>query len=208
MERTLAASGAPPNPFGAGVPEASVLAEWSFADDGTADIAGDVDAAFGRGLVSDGRLVDPASAWALRHGVSDALRTYGAVLGHDISAPLGSLMPMRTAAIAAVRKVAPDAVVCDFGHAGDGGLHLNVLLPSEPVPPSPDLAAAIRSAVDDVVARHGGSYSAEHGLGPLNAARWLADTPRIEQRMVAALKDVVDPQRILGHPGHPYNLIR
>ena len=58
-----------------------------------------------------------------------------------------------------------------------------------------------------MVARFGGSYSAEHGLGPLNAARWLADTPPIEQRMIAALKYVVDPKRLLGHPGHPYNLL-
>ena len=72
---------------------------------------------------------------------------------------------------------------------------------------SPKLAAAIRAAVDDVVARYGGSYSAEHGLGPVNAARWLADTPPIEQRMIAALKSIVDPQRLLGHPGHPYNLL-
>jgi FAD/FMN-containing dehydrogenase len=114
---------------------------------------------------------------------------------------------MRGEAIAAVAAVAPDVVVCDFGHAGDGGLHLNVLVPTELGSPSADLSATIRSAVDAVVARHGGSYSAEHGLGPINATRWIADTPPFEQRMIAALKDVVDPTRILGHPGHPYNLI-
>jgi len=206
MVRTLAAPGAPANPFGDAVPEASILAEWTLpgVDAGVAD---DIEAAFASGLITDGRLVDASSAWALRHGVSDALRTDGVVLGHDISAPLGAVMSMRSDAIDAIGTVAPNAVVCDFGHVGDGGLHLNVLIPADSGPPSRELAAAIRRAVDDVVARHGGSYSAEHGLGPLNAERWLADTPPIEQRMIASLKSVLDPQRLLGHPGHPYNLL-
>lgn len=204
MERTLAAEGAPANPFGGAVPEASILAEWSLpANDPSA--AEDVEAAFANGLLTDGRLVDPSSAWALRHGVSDALRTYGVVVGHDISAPLDAVIAMRAEAIDAIGAIAPEAVVCDFGHVGDGGLHLNVLFPSEAGPPSAERSGSIRRAVDDVVAHHGGSYSAEHGLGPLNAERWLADTPPIEQRIIASLKSVVDPKRLLGHPGHPYN---
>jgi FAD/FMN-containing dehydrogenase len=207
MDRTLAAPGAPPNPFEPNAPAASVLVEWSFPGDAAGDLADDVHAMFSQGLVTDGRLVDGEAAWTLRHGVSDALRTFGVVLGHDISAPLGSLMAMRADAIAVIANVAPDVVVCDFGHAGDGGLHLNVLVPKELGPPSAELAGRIRAAIDEVVARYGGSYSAEHGLGPLNAERWLADTPTIEQRMIAALKDIVDPKRILGHPRHPYNLL-
>jgi len=207
MVRTLAAPGAPANPFGDAVPEASILAEWTLPGD-DAGVADDIAAAFASGLITDGRLVDAPSAWALRHRVSDALRTYGVVVGHDISAPLGAVMAMRAEAIDAIADIAPDAVVCDFGHVGDGGLHLNVLFPTSGGPPPPERAAAIRCVVDDVVALHGGSYSAEHGLGPLNAARWLGDTPAIEQQMIAALKAVVDPNRLLGHPGHPYNLIR
>jgi len=212
MERTLTAPGTPSNPFGSATPVASIPAEWSLAgdhgpDDDAAGVADDIDAAFASGLIADGRRVDSASAWALRHGVSDSLRMHGVVLGHDVSAPLAALMPMRAQAIDAIAAIAPDAIVCDFGHVGDGGLHLNVLFPTEGGPPTPEQAAGIRAAVDDVVAECGGSYSAEHGLGPLNAARWLADTPPIERRMVAALKSVVDPKGLLGHPGHPYNLL-
>ena len=76
-----------------------------------------------------------------------------------------------------------------------------------PDPRRPELAAAIRAAIDTVVAEHHGSYSAEHGLGPVNAARWLAATPPLEQQVVAAVKSVLDPHRLLGHPGHPYNLL-
>lgn len=230
MERALDAPGARANPFGATVPAAAVLAEWSFAaatgpaaaaatvdaqtgtagtdpTDAAASIAAQLQAAADLGLLSDGRQVDPTAAWALRHGVSDSLRRLGVVLGHDVAAPLGAVMVMRAAAITAVGRVDPDAVVCDFGHVGDGGLHLNVLFPAAVGAPSADRVAAIRLAIDAVVADHGGSYSAEHGLGPVNAERWLADTPPVEQHMIAALKSVVDPAAILGHPGHPYNRI-
>ena len=205
LERTLRAAGAPPNPFGEDVPNAAVLAEWSLDGDDVTGVEDDVDAAFTADLLIDGRLVDPAAAWGLRHRVSESLRMLGVVLGHDVSVPRSSLMGVRQRAIDAVAALAPDAVMCDFGHAGDGGLHLNVLFPTESGPPTDEQRVAIRRAIDDLVDDAGGSYSAEHGLGPLNAARWLAATPPIEQRLVAALKDTVDPHRILGHPGHPYN---
>jgi FAD/FMN-containing dehydrogenase len=205
LERTVSAEGAPPNPFGTEVPNAAVLAEWSLDGDNVTGIEHDVDAAFAAGLLTDGRLVDPAPAWGLRHRVSESLRTRGVVLGHDVSVPRGSLTRVRQLAIDAVAELAPGAVMCDFGHAGDGGLHLNVLFPAETGPPTDEQRTAIRRRIDDLVTAAGGSYSAEHGLGPLNAERWLASTPPIEQRLVAAFKQVVDPQRILGHPGHPYN---
>jgi FAD/FMN-containing dehydrogenase len=207
FERTLASAGAPPNPFGTDVPGGAVLAEWSLGDDAAPSVEDDIDAAFAAGLISDGRLVDASAAWDLRHRVSDSLRALGVVLGHDVSVPRSALMEVRRRAIDAVAAIAPDGVMCDFGHAGDGGLHLNVLFPSASTPPSDAQRTAIRQCIDDVVASFGGSYSAEHGLGPLNAERWLATTPSIERRLVAAVKDTVDPHRILGHPGHPYNRI-
>ncbi len=207
LERTLGAAGSPPNPFGDSVPNAAILAEWSLDADDVAGVEDDVDAAFSANLVSDGRLVDPAAAWALRHRVSESLRLLGVVVGHDVSVPRRSLMDVRHRAIEAVAALAPQAVMCDFGHAADGGLHLNVLFPTECGPPTDEQRSAIRRAVDDLVIAAGGSYSAEHGLGPLNAERWLANTPPIERRLVAALKDTVDPHRILGHPAHPYNRV-
>ena len=153
LERTVVAAGAPPNPFGHEVPNVAVLAEWSFAGDGGGDgVEDDIDAAFDAGLLTDGRLVEPSLAWALRHRVSESLRTLGVVLGHDVSVPRSSLMDVRQRAIDAVAALAPEAVMCDFGHVGDGGLHLNVLFPSDVGPPGDALRAAIRGAIDDIVA--------------------------------------------------------
>ena len=114
-------------------------------------------------------------------------------------------MAVRAESAAALGELAPGAELWDFGHVGDCGLHLSVLFPTELGPVPPAVPAAVRRRFDEIVAAHGGSYSAEHGLGPLNADRWLATTSPVEQRVIAALKSVLDPYRILGHPGHPYN---
>jgi FAD/FMN-containing dehydrogenase len=207
LSRTLDHEGSPTNPFGATIPEGAALVEWSASTERElSNIESDIAAAADSCLLSDGRLTDGASAWGIRHRVSESLRTYGLVLGHDISTPRDRLMIARRDCIEAIECIAPNAIVCDFGHVGDGGLHLNLLMSSEtPDTNLNELRSAIRAAIDGVVARHGGSYSAEHGLGPLNAERWLASTPPIEQAVIRSLKHTVDPRAILGHPGHPYN---
>lgn len=202
---TLAGPEAPPHPFGAAAPAAALLVEWSADDHRALDgLEDDLAAVAATGAVTDAHRLPAADAWAIRHRVSDSLRAAGTVLGHDVSTPRDRLFAARAEAIEALGAVAPDAQVCDFGHVGDGGLHLNLV-----VPPggdtSPARRAAVRDVIDRVVAAHGGSYSAEHGLGPLNAARWFAATPLAEQRLVAALKAAADPAGILGHPDHPYN---
>lgn len=63
------------------------------------------------------------------------------------------------------------AVVCDFGHLGDGVVHLNVVVPTS----TPDAAVGmLRDAVYALtVDDFDGSFSAEHGVGPYNQ-RWYA----------------------------------
>ena len=96
-------------------------------------------------------------------------------------------------------------VMCDFGHAGDGGLHLNVLFPTEPARRRSSSEAAIRRHDRRPRRRRRRQLQRRARPRPLNADRWLATTPPIERRLVAALKDIVDPHRVLGHPAHPYN---
>ena len=63
----------------------------------------------------------------------------------------------------------PDAVVCDFGHLGDGGVHLNMVVPNG------HDAEQIQMLRDDIydltVLEFEGSFSAEHGVGPSNS-KW------------------------------------
>ena len=64
---------------------------------------------------------------------------------------------------------------------------------------------ALRSEVYEFVTDGlGGSWSAEHGVGPLNAEQWLRSTAAPTRQLLAAAKRVVDPQGILGHPQLPF----
>jgi FAD/FMN-containing dehydrogenase len=159
-----------------------------------------------RGLVEDAVEMPEKDAWAVRHAVTDGLRVMGIVLGHDVAVPRSRILDVRNEARSLLATLAPRARLCEFGHVGDGGLHLSVLFPHDVAPPTDEERTAIREALNDIVAADG-TYSAEHGLGPLNAQRWLTTTPPLEQALVKALKQALDPHGILGHPLHPYNLL-
>jgi FAD/FMN-containing dehydrogenase len=56
----------------------------------------------------------------------------------------------------------------------------------------------LREAVYALVDRHGGSFSAEHGLGPANVAWWTAHEQPAALATLAAVKRVLDPYGLLG----------
>jgi FAD/FMN-containing dehydrogenase len=80
-----------------------------------------------------------------------------------------------------------------YGHLGDGNVHVNVL------GPDPE-EAEVDELVLQLVARHGGSISAEHGVG-MAKTRWLGLT-RGEPEIAAmrAIKHALDPLGLL-NPG-------
>ena len=146
-------------------------------------------------LVADAVVLPPSRAWALRHGVSEALALAGPVLGLDVSLPRATLETMRTECADVVRHRVPGAVLADFGHVGDGGLHLNVVLPQETDPLAVD---KLRTDVYRLVGRHGGSFSAEHGLGPANVGWWAARESPAARATLTGVKRVLDPYGLLG----------
>jgi FAD/FMN-containing dehydrogenase len=143
-------------------------------------------------LLDDAVLMPPERAWGLRHAVSEALARAGTVLGLDVAVPRGAVSAVRAEVGDVVRRSAPGATLAEFGHVGDGGLHLNVVLAT-----GTD-AAALRSAVYDVVQRHGGSFSAEHGLGPVNVDRWRQQAGPGGLAALTAVKRALDPYGLLG----------
>jgi len=80
-----------------------------------------------------------------------------------------------------------------FGHIGAGNLHVNVL------GPAPD-----DDAVDDAVLRlaagHGGTISAEHGIGRAKAAVLHLSRSAAEIEAMRAVKSAFDPAGLL-NPG-------
>jgi FAD/FMN-containing dehydrogenase len=153
------------------------------------------------GVMIDARSVPAATSWAIRHAVSEALRRQGEVVGLDVSAPRSEVLALRAEARQMVAARFPGGVLCEFGHMGDGSLHLNVVFAGGATDGDKD---RLRAAIHDLVRGHHGSFSAEHGIGPFNADQWRASTPPAVQRATAQLVRLFDPRGVLGHPGLPF----
>jgi len=132
--------------------------------------------------------------------VSESLREEGPVVGLDLSVPRSRMAEFTEDVRARLAARFPGVRVADFGHWGDGGTHLNLVLErgltGEP------LAAQKRALQDFVyevcVAEYDGSYSAEHGVGPHNLAAYERFTPGTTRAVCRALRATLDPGRGLG----------
>ena len=142
----------------------------------------------------------PADLWDIRHHVSESHRHEGEVLGFDISVPRSSMAAFVDAARERVAASYSFIRVCDFGHWGDGGVHLNLVWKKEDDPrPTPELKAELQPLIYDLaVTRFRGSYSAEHGVGPHNQAFYDRYTPERVKEICRTLKGLLDPKGLLG----------
>ena len=150
-------------------------------------------------LVADARLGRPEELWAIRHSISDGLRAAGRVIGFDISVARSRLPELRANLLRLVGTHFPYVRVCDFGHCGDGGDHFNIVWPHDARDYEPAAVEALRRLVYDcVVQGYGGSFSAEHGVGPYNLAYYRRYASPAERRMAQQLKRMCDPKGLLG----------
>jgi FAD/FMN-containing dehydrogenase len=87
----------------------------------------------------------------------------------------------------------------EFGHFADGGCHLTVAIPRDVAAEyGPMRQLALRSAVYERVLAHGGSISAEHGMGPLNIAYHRKFAAPAVRAVSATVQSALDPARIVG----------
>jgi FAD/FMN-containing dehydrogenase len=130
-------------------------------------------------------IASPAEAWAVRHALSHALADSGRVHGFDVGFDREVAMRFRLDARAEVGREFPRLLICDFGHIGDGGLHFNIVEPRDGNPLMSEAEVIrLKDLVYSVVLRHGGSFSAEHGIGRSNE-RWYESLVPAQQRDIA-----------------------
>ena len=139
--------------------------------------------------------------WAIRHQVSESLRAVGEVLALDLAVPRSRLAEFSATVRREIHAKYPFVRCCNFGHWGDGGLHLNLVWRDKDA--GVEDSKALRHAIQDQVYRlcvegFGGSYSAEHGIGPHNQAHYQSFTHPLVRGMVGALKANLDPGMRLG----------
>ncbi len=138
--------------------------------------------------------------WHLRHLISESLRASGRMLAFDVSVPRSDL-PAFTAAVAALlARDFPAVHLCDYGHWGDGGTHLNLVWDEAAVArPHAELVADLQQRIYSLaVESFAGSYSAEHGVGPHNQRFYDRFTSADTKALVRLLRDHCDPQRLFG----------
>ncbi|MBX9297706.1 FAD-binding oxidoreductase [Chromobacterium vaccinii] len=157
-----------------------------------------------RGLVADAAFARPEALWPLRDSLPLALAAEGLPLSFDVGLPRSRLPAFHAAAERWLAAEHPALRLYDFGHFGDGGCHLIALLPREHAASyGPAKLAVLKSGLYRLVAEHGGSFSAEHGVGPLNAAFYRKFADAGAQRLAAGLQRLLDPAAALGR--HRYD---
>ncbi|QHE83961.1 FAD-linked oxidase C-terminal domain-containing protein [Hydrogenophaga sp. BPS33] len=149
------------------------------------------------GGVLDAIVDKPEQLWRIRHAVSESVQSLGRLVAFDVAVPRSAFAPLREEAVRLIDAMLPGARLCDFGHLGDGGVHLNLTVPDET---RAQQVEALRDAVyEAVVLRFGGSFSAEHGVGPYNQRFYDAYTEAPLRGVCDALQRALDPGRQLGH---------
>jgi FAD/FMN-containing dehydrogenase len=151
-------------------------------------------------LVEDACFGRSEDFWSIRHSISDGLRSSGTVIGFDISVPRSRLPELRADLISLLTERYPRLRICDFGHCGDGGDHFNLVWPWSSGPYDSSSIDGVRELIYDRVVRvHGGSFSAEHGVGPYNNDYYKRYASAAERRVAARLKQLCDPKGLLGN---------
>ena len=174
-----------------------------------AGTSGDVDerlesaleAAASQGLILDavvaGSPAQRESLWALREGVSEAQKSEGATLKHDVTLPISALSRFVAEVGPALLDALPGLRLVTYGHVGDGNLHYNL---SAPVGDDAALrreAPTLTRIVYDAVTALGGSLSAEHGIGALKRDAAAAYKTGVEVDLLRAVKQAIDPDGVM-----------
>jgi FAD/FMN-containing dehydrogenase len=181
----------------------TVEAECTPRDDGTVPLTETLEtvlgATFEQGVLLDAVIAknetERREIWERREVAAEVQLGNPPFVNNDIALPLDRIAAFYDEAQAKVRAILPDAFITTVAHLGDGNLHLVVELGE-----AGHLKDAVMSAVEDVTLDHGGSFSAEHGIG-------LTKLPSMERRKdpvavatMRAIKQALDPQDLM-NPG-------
>ncbi len=136
--------------------------------------------------------------WAARKALSPALRTIAPKkINEDVVVPV-SRIPLLISGLESLSKRYAITIV-NFGHAGNGNIHVNLLIdPDDPV--QMQNAEACLDEVFDLVLRLNGTLSGEHGIGIEKRDFINREIDPVSLRLMQQIKAQFDPNGIL-NPG-------
>ncbi|BBD80144.1 FAD-binding oxidoreductase [Aerosticca soli] len=138
--------------------------------------------------------------WRLREGITESLAPHKPYK-NDVAVRIDAVPAFLGEIQALLAREYPQFEVVWFGHIGDGNLHINILKPA-----AMDDAAFIAECervtvlLAAVLEKHGGSISAEHGIGLVKRPYLESTRSAAEIALMCGIKRVFDPQRLL-NPG-------
>ena len=137
--------------------------------------------------------------WDLRRAFSESLKATGLrKLNEDIVVPRGKLVDLvEFAQRLQARSGFP--VAC-FGHAGDGNIHVNIMVGDYD---DPQVSARAKAALDELfsqIVAWGGAITGEHGIGIAKMPWWNLALSEENRTLHRILKRTLDPKAIL-NPG-------
>ncbi|MDQ1611938.1 MAG: glycolate oxidase [Pyrinomonadaceae bacterium] len=152
----------------------------------------------GYDVMRSGTREEEERLWDVRRAISPALKKFGTMkFNEDVVVPR-SRVPELVARVEEIGKL-HDTFVVNFGHAGDGNIHVNFMCDRDDA----EAMRRARAAVRDTFAYSvelGGTISGEHGIGYVKA-------PYLDMALGAAtidamklIKRALDPNGIL-NPG-------
>jgi FAD/FMN-containing dehydrogenase len=198
------------SPFGQSHPFA-VLAEVTGNDE--AALAGSLQdvlaQAMDQGLVLDAVMAQTQAQanalWRIREASAEFPARLDPI-NFDISLPIEVIGEFADACIEALSQRWPGQRSLRFGHLGDGNLHLTTDARSLGHAQSAEQAAhEVQALVYGLLARRGGSISAEHGIGLHKKAYLGLSRSAAELTAMRSIKQALDPLKLL-NPGKVFDL--
>lgn len=161
-----------------------------------------------QGLVSDGVIsqsdAQAAQLWRLREGITESLAKYKPYK-NDVSVRISEMPAFLTQTQALLGQEYPHFDVVWFGHIGDGNLHINVLKPDDTA--DADFVCQcehVTKLLAQALEMHGGSISAEHGIGLVKKPYLLGTRSAEEIALMRGIKHSLDPRGLM-NPGKVFD---
>jgi FAD/FMN-containing dehydrogenase len=138
--------------------------------------------------------------WRLREDISESISEHQPYK-NDIAVRISRVPALLAEIDELLAREYPDFEVLWYGHIGDGNLHVNILKPMDLDSATfAQKCGAVSEHLFAVLQRHGGSISAEHGVGLTKKPYLHYTRDETEIGYLRAIKQVFDPNGIM-NPG-------